>query len=180
MAITMMQILTGLTGLVGCLVCMSLIRIVIGLAASITGMGVTQQTNLLCTNETNGNSVRIESMVLLIILCTHLTINTLFGRKTAGNLNYSLTADIIDWTFNLTEYCLAIHLLGFFKKLTKCIDSNTNTNIDQFVYDPNVVWDLFVAWIAFDTILFLFRMLISYILYRKWKQRGHQRKYVLQ
>ena len=187
MAITMMQLLTGLTGFVGCLVCLSLIRIVTGLAASITAMGIGQETELLsilsCDDfEINAESIKIECMSLLIILCVHITLNILFGRKTPGNIDYSMWGDIMDWIFNLAEYCLCIHLLTFFKKLTICIDSKSNQKeiYSQFVYDPNVVWDLFVTWITFDTILFIFRILISYILYRKIKSRGHQRKYVIE
>lgn len=189
MAITMMQLLTGLTGFVGCLVCMSLIRTVIGLCGALTAMGVTQETDLISTiicNDFDGNkysnSIKYECISLFILLCVHITLNILIGKKTAGNLNCSMWGDIMDWLFNLTEYCLAIHLLTFFKNFTKCIDQKSNNNniYSQFVYDPNVVWDLLVTWITFDTILFIFRIIISYILYRKIKSRGHQRKYVIQ
>ena len=190
MAITMMQLLTTLTGFVGCLVCMSLIRTVIGLSASLTAMSVTQENNVListiiCDNfdgNKYSNSIKFECMILFILLMIHIILNISFGRKTAGNLNCSMWSDIIDWICNLTQYCLAIHLLGFFNNFTKCIDKKSNNNniYSQFVYDPNVVWDLLVTWITFDTILFIFRIIISYILYRKIKSKGHQRKYVIQ
>ena len=177
MPITMMQLLTGLTGFVGCLVCMSLIRIVIALSAVLTAISVTA-TELNEECEDGREAAHMETIFLFIILCIHLTINCSFGQVTTGNLHYSLSADIFDWIGNLTEYIMAIHLLAYFKQLSKCIESMNGSQ--SYANDPSTVWNLLVTWITFDSILFLFRMLISYILYRKMKSKGHQTKYVLQ
>eukprot|EP01084_Bolivina_argentea_P196344 336594_1 len=177
MAITMMQLLMGLTGFVGCITCMSLIRTIIGLSATITAMGVANQTDIKCVE--GNESYSIETTILLIILCVHLFINFLFGRVSPGNLNYAMIADIFDWIGILTEYVMAIHLLGYFKQLKECIIETEGAEVSLFLYDPNSVWDLLVTWITFDTILFVFRLLVTYILYRKMKSKGHQQKYII-
>ena len=178
MAITMMQLLTGLVGFVGCLVLLSLLRIIFGLSAALTAISVTGNDGSLCDD--GRESAHIETICLLIILCIHLTMNFLFGRVTPGNLNYSLTADIFDWIWSVTEYIMAIHLLGYFKDLSNCIESTDGLSISSYTNDPNIVWDLLVTWITFDSILFLFKILISYLIFRKFKSRRYQTKYVLQ
>merc|ERR1719493_630499 len=90
----------------------------------------------------------IVTMFLLIMLCVHLATNCIFGRVTVGNLNYSLTADITDWIFNVSEFAMAIHLLGAFKTLAQCIDSNADVDDSDFVYHPVTCWSLLVCWIT--------------------------------
>mmetsp|Transcript_44451 Transcript_44451/g.71197 ORF Transcript_44451/g.71197 Transcript_44451/m.71197 type:complete len:166 (+) Transcript_44451:80-577(+) len=164
MAITMLQVLSALTGFVGCWVCLSAVRFIIALSACITAMGVTQETD---------EAMQTETLCLFIIFCIHLTSNLLFGRVAAGNIKYSVTADLIDWTCNLVEYILAIHVLTYFRELHQ-----TNSE-EEYLYNPKVVYNLLVTWITFDTILILFKIIVSLILYRKYKTRGQQKRYVI-
>ena len=179
--ITMIQIPTGLSGCMGCLVCVMMIRTVLGSSVAITAFGTTQQTDrwdVPCMRD--GDATKGKTLFLLIILCLHLASNWLLGRVTVGNLNYSLSADIADWCFNLVEYGMAIHLLEYFKALSDCVEATAAVSADDFVYAPHTVWSLLVAWIAFDTFLFLVRVLVSYILYKKLRSKGYQRKYLIQ
>eukprot|EP00483_Globobulimina_turgida_P009668 UN09687 len=132
MAISMVQLLMGLTGFVGCITCVSLLRTIIGISAAITAMGLAQETDMACMD--GNNSAKIETTALFVILCVHLCANFLFGRVSPGNLNYAMTADIFDWIGILMEYIIAIHLLGYFKKLSKCIISTDGVNVSLYVY----------------------------------------------
>mmetsp|Transcript_26072 Transcript_26072/g.42613 ORF Transcript_26072/g.42613 Transcript_26072/m.42613 type:complete len:181 (+) Transcript_26072:59-601(+) len=179
MAITMFQLITGLTGFVGCIVCMSMVRSAIAIAACITAMGVTQDTDEPCMDSRETKSMQIETVCLFVLYCIHLTSNFVFGKLTTGDLYRSLKGDAIDWILNVTEYVMAIHISTYLRLLHKCIERNAAATPQQYIYSPKLVYNLFVCWIVFDTFLLLFKVLVTFILYTKYQTKGYQKKYVI-